>query len=92
VLATVLNNSELNGPFGGGSADAEMRLSVLKVSCFRTLTVFIGLTDKIKPPEGGFGNAFGNKSVESLQTLAIPIDLADATSAMTAIDPKQSFA
>ncbi|WP_438978641.1 hypothetical protein [Polynucleobacter sp.] len=45
-----------------------------------------------KPPEGGFGNAFGNKSVESLQTLAIPIDLTDATSAMTAIDPKQSFA
>ncbi|OYY06361.1 MAG: hypothetical protein B7Y72_02430, partial [Mehylophilales bacterium 35-46-6] len=61
----------------GGIADAEMRLSVLKVSCFRTLTVFIGLTDKIKPPEGGFGNAFGNKSVVLPQTLVIPIDLAE---------------
>ncbi|OZA76641.1 MAG: hypothetical protein B7X71_07620 [Polynucleobacter sp. 39-46-10] len=64
----------------GGIADAEMRLSVLKVSCFRTLTVFIGLTDKIKPPEGGFGNAFGNKSVVLPQTLVIPIDLAEEVS------------
>ena len=28
-------------------------------------------------PQDGFGNAFGNKGVVSLQTLVIPIDLAE---------------
>ena len=28
-------------------------------------------------PKDGFGNAFGNKGVVSLQTLVIPIDMAE---------------
>ena len=30
-------------------------------------------------PQDGFGNTFGNKGVVSLQTLVIPIDLAERT-------------
>ncbi len=30
-------------------------------------------------PKDGFGNAFGNKGVVSLQTLVIPIDMAERT-------------
>jgi hypothetical protein len=33
-------------------------------------------------PQGGFGNNFGNKGVVSLQTLLIPIDLAERVSAV----------
>jgi len=40
----------------------------------------VGSKPEKATPQDGFGNDFGNKAVVSLQTLVIPIDLAEGAS------------
>ena len=65
----------LSGPVGIEPPKKDFQSSTLPSAIGRKQT--IGAKRKKATPQDGFGNDFGNKGVVSLQTLVIPIDMAE---------------